>query len=90
MTLHIEPEPDIPIKTTPIQHELDDLQDRTEAAAETVNFLSEYGLQVDINNEAKDTASALTTACRRSEENIVSGNDKTCGTDDPRRDRIGK
>ena len=62
MTLHIEPEPDIPTKTTPIQHELDDLQDRTEAAAETVNFLSEHGLQVDINNEAKDTASALTTA----------------------------
>tara|TARA_R100000654_G_scaffold30273_1_gene55010 strand:- start:143 stop:754 length:612 start_codon:yes stop_codon:yes gene_type:complete len=62
MTLHIEPEPDIPTKATPIQHELDDLQDRTEAAAETVNFLSEHGLQVDINSEAKDTASALTTA----------------------------
>tara|TARA_R110002020_G_C16061322_1_gene755467 strand:- start:194 stop:796 length:603 start_codon:yes stop_codon:yes gene_type:complete len=62
MTLHIEPESDVPIKATPIQHELDDLQDRTEAAAETVNFLSGHGLQVDINSDAKDTASALTTA----------------------------
>ena len=45
MAVHIEPEKGVDYalrnKTKrPIQHELDDLQDRTEAAAETANFLS--------------------------------------------------
>ena len=62
MTLHIEPEPDVPMSNAKIQHKLDDLADKTAAATETVNFLSEYGLQIDINTEAQDTAAALTTA----------------------------
>ena len=59
MVLHIEPEPNVPIETT---SSLDDLVDKTAAAAETVGLLSEHGLKVDINSEAKDTAAALTTA----------------------------
>ena len=59
MALHIEPEPNVPIETA---SSLDDLVDKTAAAAETVGLLSEHGLKVNINNEAKDTAAALTTA----------------------------
>tara|TARA_B100001057_G_C22440848_1_gene791119 strand:+ start:109 stop:708 length:600 start_codon:yes stop_codon:yes gene_type:complete len=59
MALHIEPEPNVPIEAT---SSLDDLVDKTAAAAETVGLLSEHGLKVNINNEAKDTAAALTTA----------------------------
>ena len=43
MTLHIEPEPGVPLSNAKIQHTLDDLADKTAAATETVNFLSEYG-----------------------------------------------
>ena len=58
MALHIEPEPNVPIETT---SSLDDLVDKTAAAAETVGLLSEHGLKVDI-----DSRRTYYSICKRS------------------------
>tara|TARA_R110001592_G_scaffold115486_3_gene315924 strand:- start:3334 stop:3936 length:603 start_codon:yes stop_codon:yes gene_type:complete len=56
MAIHVEPEGGIPI---PPPVKTRDLAGRASAAAETVKFLSEHGLEVKANGEDKDISAKL-------------------------------
>lgn len=59
MAIHIEPEGGIPI---PPPNKAKDLAERTSAAAETVKFLSDNGLDIKINGDDKDVSAKLAMA----------------------------